>query len=594
MTANSDPTNPSDGGILSILIARAEEKGDLPVFNASISRVRKISSDPNSHAMALAQTIMKDVNLSTKVLRIANSSFYNRGQGKIGSLSRGVVLLGFDTIKSLCLTLKMIESFQDNHPQIGMKQLVARSYLTAGFVREVAIQAGGAKEAEETYLCGLFRDLGEICVAYFLPHKFIELLELQKSGVPWMAAQERVLGMSLVRIGQQLASYWNFSSKSVSAMREYDPSTAGPVRNKDQLRHAIVALCGQIINGLYVDRGNRSDMASLFSYLSQATGVQVDRLEQTLNESFQVACDLAKEYGLSTSVLDPVVVDSSDPLRDKYAHEFSFLATRPAMSSEPAASQNEGPSAIAGRGSVREVSATLASAGPGAIPAAVPAVRATATPDPKMIGQTVTPSELTPLTPPINAANAAPVSVEQSVTVAKPIIVRGDPNIQLAIIQEITAMVTEQVSLNMLFVKILEGLHRGVGFDRAMLCLISPDRSQYAGRIALGKDSESLKAAVCGTVNEKKDLFSRVLLEGSDLFIEDTRERGFAEFLSTAFREHCSATQVIVAGIRTTTRRPLGFFYVDNATSGEPVTADLQRGFMQFIAQARLAVRVRG
>lgn len=593
MTANSDPTNPSDGGILSILISRAEEKGDLPVFNASISRVRKISSDPNSHAMALAQTIMKDVNLSTKVLRIANSSFYNRGPGKIGSLSRGVILLGFDTIKSLCLTLKMIESFQDNHPQIGMKQLVARSYLTAGFVREVAIQAGGAKEAEETYLCGLFRDLGEICVAYFLPHKFIELLELQKSGVPWIAAQDRVLGMSLVRIGQQLANYWNFSSKSVSAMREYDPSTAGPVHNKDQLRHAIVALCGQIINGLYVDRGNRSDMASLFSYLSQATGVQVDRLEQTLNESFQVACDLAKEYGLSTSVLDPVVVDSGDPLRDKYAHEFSFLATRPAKSSEPAAPQNEGPSAIASRGMVQEVSATLASAGPGAIPAAVPAVRATATPEPKISSQSVTSSELTPLTPLSSGANAAPVSMEQSVTVAKSS-VRGDPNIQLAIIQEITAMVTEQVSLNMLFVKILEGLHRGVGFDRAMLCLISPDRSQYAGRIALGKDSESLKAAVCGAVNEKKDLFSRVLLEGSDLFIEDTRERGFAEFLSTAFREYCSATQVIVAGIRTTARRPLGFFYVDNATSGEPVTADLQRGFMQFIAQARLAVRVRG
>ena len=591
MTANGDPTSPSDGGILSILIARAEEKGDLPVFNASVSRVRKISSDPNSHAMALAQTIMKDVNLSTKVLRIANSSFYNRGQGKIGSLSRGVVLLGFDTIKSLCLTLKMIESFQDNHPQIGMKQMVARSYLTAGFVREVAISAGGPKEAEETYLCGLFRELGEICVAYFLPHKFIELLEQQKAGVPWALAQDRVLGMSLVRIGQQLASYWNFSSKTVSAMREYDPATAGPVRNKDQLRHAIVSLCGQIVNGLYVDRGNRTDMAALFSYLSEATGVQVNRLEQTLSESFQVACDLAKDYGLSTSVLDPLMAESGDPLRDKYAHEFSFLATRPATTSELAAAPNEAPSVPSSRDAGRNLNSKVSGAGAGSTPAAAVPAHETAspvTPTSNVNSPTLTPPEQT-----LPSAAVVPISREQPSATAKPI-VRGDPNIQLAIIQEITGMVTEQVSLNMLFVKILEGLHRGVGFDRAMLCLISPDRGQYAGRIALGKESESLKAAVSGPVNEKKDLFSRVLLEGSDLFIEDTREHGIAEYLTAAFREHCPASQVIVAGIRTTTRRPLGFFYVDNATSGEPITADLKRGFMQFIAQARLAVQVRG
>jgi HD-like signal output (HDOD) protein len=579
--ATDNPNEPDSNSVLSQLIARAEDKGDLPVFNASISRVRKISSDPNSHAMALAQTIMKDVNLSTKVLRIANSSFYNRGQGKIGSLSRGVVLLGFDTIKSLCMTLKMIESFQDNHPQIGMKQIVARAYLTAGFVREVAVCAGSSKDAEEIYLCGLFRELGEICVAYFMPNKFLEMIELQKSGVAWAQAQERALGMSLTRIGQQLASYWNFSSKTVSAMRDYDPATAGPVRNKDQLRHAIVSLCSQIVGGLYVDRGNRKDMKTLFNDLAEATGVKSDRLQQTLNECFQVACELAKDYGLNQTVLEPLATESGDPLRDKYAHEFSFLATRPTATTES-------PSAT---------HASVISVGGGKpLPNPNSSVAAAIQPASNAVEHHRADSGTSSVESAANAdlQNRA-VSTSPVITPSPPVVItRGDPNIQLSIIQEITAMVTEQVSLNMLFVKILEGLHRGVGFDRAMLCLISPDRSQYAGRIALGKDSESLKGVVTGPVNEKQDLFSRILMEGSDLFIDDTGDRSFADQLPAGYRKQCAATQILISGIRTTTRRPLGFFYVDNATTGAIMSADLQRGFVQFMAQARLAVQIRG
>jgi len=104
------------------LLEHAEKKGDLPIFNTSLNKVRSISSDPDSHAMELAQTIMKDANLSVKLLRIANSPFYNRGMGKIASVSRAVILLGFDSIKNLCMTLKLIESFTDDQPKVALKK----------------------------------------------------------------------------------------------------------------------------------------------------------------------------------------------------------------------------------------------------------------------------------------------------------------------------------------------------------------------------------------------------------------------------------------------------------------------------------------
>ncbi|NVK44141.1 MAG: HDOD domain-containing protein [Oceanospirillaceae bacterium] len=61
--------------------------------------------------MALAMAVMKDPGLSAKRLRVAKSPGYNRGQGRIEVVSRAVILLGFERIKSLSMTLKPIESF---------------------------------------------------------------------------------------------------------------------------------------------------------------------------------------------------------------------------------------------------------------------------------------------------------------------------------------------------------------------------------------------------------------------------------------------------------------------------------------------------
>ena len=86
--------------------SRMKMLGDLPIFSASINRVRRISADPDSDAMQLAREIMKDANLSTKVLRLANSPYYNHSRTRIGVISRAVVVLGFHTLKNISLIRK--------------------------------------------------------------------------------------------------------------------------------------------------------------------------------------------------------------------------------------------------------------------------------------------------------------------------------------------------------------------------------------------------------------------------------------------------------------------------------------------------------
>ncbi len=71
--------------------ARMESMGDLPVFSASVNRIRKISADPGSNSMDLAREAMKDPGFSLKRLRLANASYYSRGLSQFGFPCSGAV-----------------------------------------------------------------------------------------------------------------------------------------------------------------------------------------------------------------------------------------------------------------------------------------------------------------------------------------------------------------------------------------------------------------------------------------------------------------------------------------------------------------------
>ena len=290
------------------IYAQMDRMGDLPVFSASVNRIRLISTSPDSNAMDLAQEVMKDTNLSVKLLRLANSTHYNRGLGKIGSISRAVILLGFNMVKNLGFTLKFIESFQQDYPGIDMGKILVRCYLTAGFVRNVAIKCG-VKDAEESYICALLHNLGEVACAYFLPEKYIEILRLKKTQTLRAGeAEQAVLGMSFMSIGKTLATNWGFPSAVTSTLADYLPNREGPIRSSGQLNRALSSLASRVVDQLYVEHAP-SEVAfqHLLGELAKAAGTDVGVIEERLSASFRMSCDLAGEYGLNRKMLQPLM-----------------------------------------------------------------------------------------------------------------------------------------------------------------------------------------------------------------------------------------------------------------------------------------------
>lgn len=145
---------------LNEIVTRLHKLGDLPVFSATVNQIRQLSSSEEADAMALAMAVMKDVNLSVRVLKLANTPMFNPQNREIASLSRAVVLLGFERILNLAMTIKLVESLREDTPDKVLDQLLVQAFLNASIARELA-EAANLRRAEGVYLNGLLHNLGE-------------------------------------------------------------------------------------------------------------------------------------------------------------------------------------------------------------------------------------------------------------------------------------------------------------------------------------------------------------------------------------------------------------------------------------------------
>ena len=325
--------------------AGMDRLGDLPIFSTSINKVRRVSSDPQADAMAVAQEVLKDANLCTKLLRLANSAYYNRGLGKISVVSRAVIMLGFETVRNLTLTLKLIESFQ-HASAIDMSRMLVRAYLAAGLVRNLASKCG-IKDIEESYVCALLHNLGEIIVAYVLPQDYLRIQDMQtEPGMTQTQAEHAVLGSGFDVIGQELAKNWEFPPLVANSMSRAAMKIDGVLHDRLQLNRALSWLSNDLVDTLYVAKHDSTERFSeSMRRLATATGLGHNLIEHSFGESFRMSCALAHDYGLDTALLKPLLGEGEDSARDKWARQFSFYATSGNNGTAATAAQDPAPKA---------------------------------------------------------------------------------------------------------------------------------------------------------------------------------------------------------------------------------------------------------
>ena len=144
----------------------------LPTLPAVAHKISKMVENDNTSAAQLGKIISTDQAISGRVLRLVNSSFYGF-PGRISSISNAIVLLGFDVVKSLIISVSVFEMMEK-----GMIGLWEHSLGCAIASRIIAKKVKDC-DPEEISVAGLLHDIGKVVVSIKLTESYEDI----KKGV---------------------------------------------------------------------------------------------------------------------------------------------------------------------------------------------------------------------------------------------------------------------------------------------------------------------------------------------------------------------------------------------------------------------------
>lgn len=232
-----------------------EKVEEMPVLPNRINKIIEIVENPDSTVKDLENEILKDQSLTSKVLKLANTTHYGYPR-KISTVSRATILLGFQTIKSIALAstvskylLGELEGYA-----LGKNDLWKQSQ-TCGIISRYIGKKKSIENPEKAYIAGLLRDIGKTILNYYVQDEYCEIVKIvEEERVPFLEAEKLVLGFDHAEIGGKVAQKWNFPKDLVEAI-EYHHTPEKALENPDlvSIVHVADAITMMMGVGLGVD-----------------------------------------------------------------------------------------------------------------------------------------------------------------------------------------------------------------------------------------------------------------------------------------------------------------------------------------------------
>jgi eukaryotic-like serine/threonine-protein kinase len=521
---------------LEFLLRRMRHKSDFPALSDSVSAINKLTSSEGESVNSLSNTILKDYALTNKILRLVNSAFYRQaGGGNISTVSRAVIVLGFDTIRNIAITVLLFEHMQDKGNAKELKEAFLRANLAGLLARESSHGPLLRRQGEEAFICAMFHDLGQLLAKYYFPEEVGEiykLVEFKKLSVK--AASTQVLGISLEELGMGIAKNWGFPGNIIDSMR---PLPAGEVRKPNTTDEA-----------LHVISGFANEMCEMLSATPpEQRGKALAKITQRFGSSLQMT-----DRQLQTDI-------------EKSIEDLAEVASILHVNLKQSAFARQAAAFVGG----------------------IDAVDGTLTPHTHVGGSGATTSgdsmDQTLLCD-------APLPGEADDT--DETVPDDAQSVLTAGIQDISNSLVDDFALNDILRIILETMYRAMGFKRVLLALRDGKTGNMTGRFGLGPEVGDLTKQFRFPLSAQvHDVFLLATGKGVDIIISDIDDPKIADKVPQWFRERIPAKTFVLFPLNIK-GKSVALIYCDRDKAGSITIHEKELSLLKTLRnQALLAIK---
>ncbi|MFZ2448652.1 MAG: HDOD domain-containing protein [Syntrophobacteraceae bacterium] len=452
----------------------------MPVFARTIECVAGTAGSEKSSFSELAWSILQDPTLTAQVLKLSNSIYYNPSAKRISTVSRAVMRLGFDAVRTMCLSASLVETVLSSQHRERVALEIARAFHAAVQAKKLA---GRSKlvHPEEVFVAALLSRIGQIafwCFAGEIGDKLERAME--NAGQSESQTEMEVLGFRLERLTLRLAQEWKLSSLLESVLES--GNTADPKAQCIRLGYKMAQAC---------EKGwNSTESQAVVKKISQFLKVTEQEAAQTVHLGAKDAAEITESFGAKKS------------------------------------------------------------------------------------------SRLIPV--PVESVRAAMETTDEE-TRQYP---KVDYQIQIGSLRDLSSMVTSgRGDMSTVLSIGLEGIYRGIGMDRVIFALLTPDRQYIKGKYGLGWADDDFVVKFRIGANGSKNVFNHVLQSHKAMWVNDDPAPEIFGLLTKEMSDLMGSGPFFIMPI-CIRKQAIGVIYADRNQSGRELDEESFESFSFFGQQA--------
>ncbi len=304
LTPESDLDSPggSRQSTVDFLLRRMRHKSDFPALSESVSAINKIANSETESIDKLSNTILKDFALTNKLLRLVNSAYFRpAGGGNISTVSRAVIVLGFEAVRNIAITVLLFEHLQNKGNANQLKEDFLRANLAGVLAKDIGATAQ-MRDLELSFICSLFHSLGRLLSQFYFPEESDEIRRViaQKSCNEDVAARQ-VLGISFEEMGVAIARQWGFPSLIISSMRRLPPGTVRKPTQQDERLRVLSGFANELCEVISqaTPEARDRELKKAMARFAESVAIGQKELQQTVQRAIEEVADFARVIHLN-------------------------------------------------------------------------------------------------------------------------------------------------------------------------------------------------------------------------------------------------------------------------------------------------------
>ena len=260
------------------LVARARQLYTLP---SVAMKVLELTNNPQVDTHALKECIENDPALTTRVLRVVNSSLFGLSR-EVSDLNQALALLGSKPLKLLVLGFSLPGGLFSGVAAATLGWYWRRTLTKAVAAREIS-ETVWRQPGDEAFLAGLLQDLGMLLLIQELGPPYVAFLDKVRSqGADLLALESEAMGFNHTALTARLLDHWRFPEALVLAVQVGAPEPSADWIAPAQQRLLEILSLAELVARLLTD-GHSQVLPQLASIGQEEHGLSSAQLHHLVD-----------------------------------------------------------------------------------------------------------------------------------------------------------------------------------------------------------------------------------------------------------------------------------------------------------------------